>query len=162
MAVRLWVFGSLWIAAVAWGIAHGERASIPIAMLAGILLWTAIEYLMHRYAFHGFAPHWEHHAEPKDPKFILAPLPLSLSVTAGLWLALWAATRSTAMPGLILSGVWIGYLAYELIHLRVHGNTAGGTLLRALRRYHYHHHFADDTVHYGVTSPLWDLVFRTR
>lgn len=162
MALRLWVFGSLGVAAIGWGVAAGEGVAVVPAMLSGILLWTAIEYLMHRYAFHGFAPHWEHHAEPMAEQYILAPLPLSLAVTAGLWAVLWLASRSTALPGLVLAGVWVGYLAYEGIHLRIHSNAAGGSLLRALRRYHYRHHFADDTVHYGVTSPLWDVVFRTR
>jgi 4-hydroxysphinganine ceramide fatty acyl 2-hydroxylase len=162
MAARFCIFGSLFLVAIGWGIAAGERATIPLALVAGVLLWTVIEYLMHRYAFHGFAPHTEHHADPKDVKYIVAPFPLSLSVSVGLWLALWLLLRSTSLPGLVLAGVWAGYLAYEGIHLRIHSTAPGGTLLRALRRYHYRHHFADDRVHYGVTSPLWDVVFRTR
>ena len=83
-------------------------------------------------------------------------------MSAGLWLLFWALSRSTAVPGMLLAGTWAGYLAYELVHLRIHSTAPGGKLLRALRRYHYRHHFADDTVCYGVTSPLWDMVFRTR
>lgn len=162
MAARLWVFGTFFAAAIAFAIARGEAAAAPVSFAAGLLFWTAIEYLMHRYAFHGFAPHWQHHEDPRNEEYILAPFPLSLGVTVGLWLALAALFRSTVLPGLVLSGVWFGYLAYELVHLRIHSPAPGGPLLRALRRYHYRHHFADDTVCYGVTSPLWDVVFRTR
>lgn len=162
MAHRLWVFGSLGIVAIVWGIAAGALAALPLAFAAGVLLWTGIEYLMHRYAFHGFAPHYDHHAQPKEAKYILANFSLSLPVSAGVWLLLWLGTRSLVLPGMVMAGVWTGYLAYEGIHLRIHSDARGGRLLRALRRYHYRHHFADDTVCYGVTSPLWDLVFRTR
>lgn len=161
MGARLWVFGCLSVAAVAWGAAEHEAGSIPLALGGGLLLWSAIEYLMHRFAFHGFAPHWEHHADPLDVKFILAPFPLSLSVSAGLWAALWLITRSTSLPGLVLTGVWIGYLCYEGVHLRIHSSAKGGPLLRVLRRRHFYHHFADDRFCYGVTSPLWDVVFRS-
>jgi 4-hydroxysphinganine ceramide fatty acyl 2-hydroxylase len=162
MSARLWVFGSLFLVAIVWGIAAGELAALPLAFLGGVLLWTAIEYLMHRFAFHGFAPHWEHHEDPTAVKYILAPFPLSLSFSAGLWLAFWLAFRSTTLPGLVLTGVWTGYLAYEALHLRIHSTASGGKLLRDLRRYHFRHHFANDQVCYGVTSPLWDVVFRTR
>ena len=162
MAARLWVFGLLSAGAVSFGIASGKTTALAPSILGGIVLWSAIEYLMHRFAFHGFAPHSEHHAYPKDEKYILAPLPLSLGMSAAIWLALAPALRSAVLPGLVLAGVWSGYLAYEAVHLRIHSDAAGGRLLRSLRRYHYRHHFADDTVCYGVTSPVWDLVFRTR
>ena len=162
MGARLWVFGFLSVSAVAFGIAGGRSGALAPAILGGIVLWSVIEYLMHRFAFHGFAPHAEHHADPKDEKYILTPFPLSLGMSAAIWLALAAALRSAVLPGMVLAGVWCGYLAYEAVHLRIHSDAAGGTILRALRRYHYRHHFADDTVCYGVTSPVWDLVFRTR
>ena len=162
MTARMLVYGSLMAAGAGWGIRAGEGALLPIDFLAGLLLWSAIEYLMHRFAFHGFAPHWEHHQYPTEAKYILAPFPLSLPMTAGLWLLFWGISHSTAVPGMILTGIWAGYLAYELVHLRIHSTAPGGKLLRALRRYHYRHHFADDTVCYGVTSPVWDVVFRTR
>jgi len=134
------------------------RFSLP-PTIAGWLLWTALEYLMHRFAFHGFAPHWEHHAEPGDPQFIVAPLLLSLPMAAAIWLLCWLAMGSPIEAGLAVAGVIAGYLAYELVHLRIHSRAAGGPLLRALRRYHYYHHFADDRVCYGVTTPVWDAVF---
>ena len=33
--------------------------------------------------------------------------------------------------------------------------------LKFLKHYHMRHHFSDDAGRYGVSSPLWDLIFRT-
>jgi sterol desaturase/sphingolipid hydroxylase (fatty acid hydroxylase superfamily) len=135
----------------------GALASL-LLFAAGLLLWTGLEYLLHRFAFHGFAPHWQHHLDPKDPEFILAPLGLSLPVSGALWLLFALLARSTAVASLIMAGVIAGYLAYEVVHRRIHGAAPGGPLLRALRRHHFYHHFASDSVCFGVTSPFWDLV----
>ena len=127
----------------------------------GVAIWTLIEYLMHRLAFHGFAPHTEHHLNPTDRKYILAPLWLSTSGACTVFGILWLSTGSWKAAVSIVSGVIAGYLTYELIHLRIHSGKRGGRLLRALRKYHYYHHFASERVCYGVTSPLWDIIFRS-
>jgi sterol desaturase/sphingolipid hydroxylase (fatty acid hydroxylase superfamily) len=121
-----------------------------------------IEYLLHRFAFHGFAPHYQHHEDPTDPTHILAPLQLSLPVLAALFILLWQLAGQALVAALIVAGVLAGYLVYESLHLRIHSTQPGGWLLRALRKQHFYHHFADHSSCYGVTSPVWDLVFRTR
>lgn len=131
------------------------------APVAGLLLWTLVEYLIHRFAFHGFAPHYRHHADPTDPRYIVAPLWLSLAGAAAVWILAAIATGSWSRAALVVAGLLSGYLAYELVHLRIHSADPGGSLLRALRRYHYYHHFADEHACYGVTSPVWDRVFHT-
>ena len=163
MKVRLGIFGVLLAAAAGAGVRsmYGQPARFVFLFALGALAWTMIEYLLHRLAFHGFAPHWQHHADPVDPVWIVAPLSLSLSASAVLLAAFSFAAGSWAAGGTILAGVIAGYLAYELIHLRIHSPSAGGPILRALRKHHYYHHFANDHVCYGVTSPLWDWVFRS-
>jgi sterol desaturase/sphingolipid hydroxylase (fatty acid hydroxylase superfamily) len=158
MAVRFCVFVVLLAASAAAGV---RAAPVRFAALfaVGLLAWTIIEYLLHRLAFHGFAPHSEHHANPTDPVFIVAPLWLSLSSTAVLLAGFSLAARSWTAGASMIAGVISGYLAYEAIHLRIHSPAAGGALLRALRKHHYYHHFASDRVCFGVTSPLWDWVF---
>lgn len=158
MALRLGVFGPLLVVALAWSARAGEAAWVA----PGLLLWTILEYLMHRFAFHGFAPHYDHHAEPTQENYLLAPLWLSVSMAAALWLVLSLATRSVNRATAVMAGVIAGYLLYEAVHLRLHRLVPGGPVLRALRRYHFYHHFADDRVCYGVTSPLWDVVLGTR
>jgi cyclopropane-fatty-acyl-phospholipid synthase len=160
MRVRVWVFGILLAAGVFTGLRDGPGRFLAF-FAGGLLAWTMIEYLLHRLAFHGFAPHSEHHADPTDPVYIVAPLSLSLSSTAVLLAAFSLATRSFAGGTSVVAGVIAGYLGYEAIHLRIHSPAAGGALLRSLRKHHYYHHFASDQVCYGVTSPLWDWVFRS-
>jgi 4-hydroxysphinganine ceramide fatty acyl 2-hydroxylase len=128
---------------------------------AGVVSWTLIEYLMHRLAFHGFAPHTEHHRNPADRRYIPAPLWLSTSCACLLFGIFWLSTGSWKAAAFLVAGIVAGYLAYELIHLRIHSGRRGARLLRALRKHHYYHHFASDRVCFGVTSPLWDIVFRT-
>ena len=161
MSIRLAIFGPLLVAAVLTGVL-GEPTVLALAWFAGgLALWTLIEYLLHRFAFHGFAPHYQHHADSTNTVLLLAPLWLSLSAAMSLWLLFWLTTGSAAKAGLVMAGVIAGYLAYEWLHLRLHGARAGGAWLRALRKHHFYHHFADDRVCYGVTSPIWDRVFRT-
>jgi cyclopropane-fatty-acyl-phospholipid synthase len=161
MRVRLLIFGALFGAAAGAGLNAGLDRPVRAAALfaAGLLAWTMIEYLLHRLAFHGFAPHYQHHADPTDPVWIVAPLWLSLSASAVLFAAFSLAARSWSGGATIIAGVIAGYMAYEAIHLRIHSPAAGGALLRTLRKHHYYHHFANDQVCYGVTSPLWDWVF---
>lgn len=161
--MRFGVFGTLSVAAMGAALVAGYRRPGWLAVLFGIglLAWTIVEYLLHRLAFHGFAPHSEHHANPTDPVYIVAPLPLSLTSSAVLFGAFWLAAQWWAASAMIMAGVWAGYLAYEMVHLRIHSPAPGGALLRALRKHHYYHHFASDQVCYGVTTPLWDWVFGT-
>jgi sterol desaturase/sphingolipid hydroxylase (fatty acid hydroxylase superfamily) len=132
-----------------------------LEFVAGLAIWTLIEYLMHRLAFHGFAPHAEHHLNPGNRRYILAPLWLSTSGACSLFGIFWLSSGSWEAAASIVAGIIAGYLVYELIHLRIHSGKRGGPLLRALRKHHYYHHFASDRVCFGVTSPLWDIVFRT-
>jgi sterol desaturase/sphingolipid hydroxylase (fatty acid hydroxylase superfamily) len=116
---------------------------------------------MHRWVLHRLAPHYQHHAEPDTLAYIFAPLWLSSVSAAVLWGLLSLASGSWHRGALILSGTVAGYLFYEGLHVRMHSPAAGGPLLRALRKHHFYHHFADDSRCYGVTSPIWDTIFRT-
>ena len=161
-AVRVfWVHIPVAAAAIAWNLLAGGLAPWGwlACLSAGLLLWTLLEYLIHRFAFHGFAPHWQHHERPRDRQWIFAPLWLSTGAALLLWGLLAAALRSLPHAALVTAGIVAGYLAYEAVHLTIHGPRAGCALLVALRRRHYYHHFADDTACYGVTSPLWDRIF---
>jgi sterol desaturase/sphingolipid hydroxylase (fatty acid hydroxylase superfamily) len=158
VAVLLRVYLPLIFGAVAWNVYSGAglAGSVP-AFAVGLALWTLMEYLMHRFAFHGFAPHYEHHADPVDPAYILAPVWFSLGAAVVVWAAAAWVIGSGPVAAVITAGTVTGYLAYEWVHLRIHSPTAGGRLLRAWRKHHFYHHYADDRRCFGVTSPLWDL-----
>lgn len=158
-----WVYSPVVLAALAWNLYAGTAGPLAwlVSLAAGLFLWTLIEYVMHRYLLHRVAPHYEHHAEPTVVAYIFAPLWLSGSAAVLLCGLLALATGSWQRAALVESGTIAGYLFYEAVHVRIHSRAAGGRLLRLWRKYHYYHHFADDTRCFGVTSPLWDWVFRT-
>lgn len=133
------------------------------SVVAGLALWTLLEYLLHRFVLHGLAPfsHWhaQHHRQPRA--CIGAPPWLSLPLF-GLLLGLptlWLAGRWVAVA--LLLGVLGGYLAYALLHQALHlGGAARSPRLRVWRRRHaQHHRSAPQGSCYGVTNPLWDWVF---
>ncbi len=147
------------IAASAVANAHLPAGGFIACFISGLLAWTFLEYGIHRFAFHGFLPHWQHHELPTDPKYILAPLWLSAGTSLLLWALISLSLGSWARGGLVLAGIIAGYLCYEGVHIRIHSKAPGGPILRAMRKRHYYHHFADDHFCYGVVTPFWDRVF---
>ena len=158
------VAASLWLA----------RPLAPLSLLlllaAGALAWTFVEYWLHRGFFHmradtparrvtSYVVHRHHHAAPHDPARIAATPAYSL----GLLLLLFA-VYSLAGPHArfaLLAGTSLGYLAYEATHWQIHHARPRTRLGRAVHRHHLRHH-ADGRANFGISSPLWDLVFRTR
>jgi 4-hydroxysphinganine ceramide fatty acyl 2-hydroxylase len=140
--------------------------SFVIAFVVGILSWSFAEYAVHNWLFHGprkrlpyNAEHLDHHARqsyfaPNWKKAIIAAIAaVVLGVPAGLLLGpvglAWTA-------GLVLF-----YGVYEMVHRRCHTHAPRGPYSRFIRRHHFHHHFQAPTKNHGVTSPIWDFVFRT-
>jgi len=139
-------------------------------VLAGVLLWTLVEYVLHRFGLHlpqhsrawrvaYFLVHGHHHADPRDSERLVAALPQS-----ALLLALVYGLASLALDGAaaaaLLAGTTLGYLAYEAAHWSIHHVRRPGPLLRRLARHHLAHH-GDPTSRYGISSPLWDVLFGT-
>lgn len=58
----------------------------------------------------------------------------------------------------------LGYFAYDLTHYSLHHIDTSknkGNYFHRLQRYHNQHHFGGDELGFGVSSKLWDIVFRT-
>ncbi|HEY2931915.1 MAG TPA: sterol desaturase family protein [Acidobacteriota bacterium] len=139
---------------------------------AGLLIWTLIEYFMHRFLFHWHPRsramhklvhelHLAHHAAPRDPDRILARPEVSLPVSALVFGILFAVTRSFFPAAVIMAGIWTGFLYYEAIHYRLHRSAATAAFLGYQRRRHFRHHFVAEDRCFGVTTPLWDIIFGT-
>ena len=62
----------------------------------------------------------------------------------------------------LFAGFVHGYLTYDLLHYFIHRGRLPGRIGRFLRQYHMAHHYTKPEKHFGVSSPLWDVVFRTR
>ena len=64
------------------------------------------------------------------------------------------------------AGILSGYIAYDCMHYAMHHSAAGTytqiPVLKRLRRAHMTHHFKQDDGNFGISSPLFDLVFGTK
>lgn len=141
-----------------------------IAFWIGVVLWSFTEYTLHRWVFHyhprsaigqrvHFLVHGIHHAYPRDSTRLVMPPLVSLPLAAAFWMIFSAAFGGWS--GGIFAGFIVGYLGYDMIHYATHHRPMRGRVGRYLRRYHMNHHFVDDTTAYGVSNPLWDIIFAT-
>jgi 4-hydroxysphinganine ceramide fatty acyl 2-hydroxylase len=136
----------------------------------GVLSWTLLEYIIHRYAFHyepkshfgkqlHFIVHGVHHDYPNDARRLVMPPSISIPLAIVFWV-LFAITFGRFAPP-ISAGFGFGYVCYDSIHFAIHHFAMKRGMWSWLKQYHLHHHYKDDHAGYGVSSPLWDYVFRT-
>lgn len=152
---------------------HISIINFLLCFVLGLFLWTFIEYAMHRFLYHHHAheknkigkiflllTHGLHHESPQD-KTRLASIPLLTSFDAFIVCVLYYFIFGSHYDA-IFSGTLLGYLIYDLVHYEVHVSNNKNKLFQYLKRYHFSHHFLDNTKGFGVTTPLWDYVFRTK
>ena len=165
------VYGLMVLAFVLWNLLGPAPPTWVWVVLpaSGLLFWTVVEYVLHSQFFHdppaGFRwlsiSHGSHHESPDDPGLVVVRLSFSFPAAVILFslssLILWSAQWA----GLFVAGVMVGYAAYEVIHYSIHQVPAVRRVLRPLASHHLHHHFADASRCFGVTTRFWDWVFRT-
>jgi sterol desaturase/sphingolipid hydroxylase (fatty acid hydroxylase superfamily) len=89
-------------------------------------------------------------------------LPLAVTIPlATLFYFLFRLVLGVAANG-VFAGFIHGYLAYDLLHYFIHRGRMPGRLGRFLRQHHMAHHYSKPERNFGVSSPLWDVVFRTK
>jgi dihydroceramide fatty acyl 2-hydroxylase len=144
---------------------------IVLLVVAGFLLWTLSEYWLHRKVFHWdpdhpighrlhFIIHGVHHDHPNDRMRLVMPPGASIPLAALFFGLFWLVFGlPTALP--LFAGFLIGYLMYDYMHYYLHHVVPRSKLGKRLREQHMRHHFQDHRYGYGVSSPLWDVVFRT-
>jgi sterol desaturase/sphingolipid hydroxylase (fatty acid hydroxylase superfamily) len=147
---------------LATGAPHAHWQKYACLAAAGVIGWSALEYVVHRFVLHGIQPfqgwHAEHHARPTA--LICAPTILTASLLGALlFLPVWSMMDLWSACALTL-GALIGYLSYAITHHATHHWRAQSTWLRRRRRWHLiHHHQQQQPCCYGVTSGLWDEAF---
>jgi sterol desaturase/sphingolipid hydroxylase (fatty acid hydroxylase superfamily) len=167
--IYLPVIGYLLVRAV--GHENLSAGAVAGVFVLGIVFWSLVEYLLHRFVFHlepdsrwgrrmHFIIHGVHHDFPHDPMRLVMPPSVSVPLAITFWFGFRAVLGPEwALPA--FAGFLFGYLVYDMGHYHMHHHRSKNRLSLALRRYHYRHHFQQSDRGFGVTTPLWDRVFRT-
>jgi sterol desaturase/sphingolipid hydroxylase (fatty acid hydroxylase superfamily) len=143
---------------------HGGETWL-LTCLGGLVLWTLLEYVIHRIALHRmpiFSPmHTLHHNAPLA--YIATPSWISVSVWLGVvMLPLWWYAGLNVADGITV-GLMTGYWWYGYVHHVIHHHTRKRTsaYFSELRAWHMRHHHSPLRGNFGVTTHLWDHVFGT-
>ncbi len=168
----------LWIpiiTALSWvGLSYHHLNAFFFAFLfsAGFIVWTFTEYLLHRYMFHFVAEskvgkrfifllHGIHHDDPDDQRRLLMPPVPAILLASSLYL-FFSIFLGFTLTNPFFAGFMVGYLCYDYIHFLTHFARFRSGVLKTLQQNHMNHHFRSDGVMFGVSSPLWDYVFKTK
>jgi sterol desaturase/sphingolipid hydroxylase (fatty acid hydroxylase superfamily) len=151
-------------------------AYIPAAIVTGLFVWTFAEYTLHRFVFHyrprnawqervTFLFHGIHHAQPQCKTRLVMPpvvsIPMAL-IFYGLFYGLVGSLLGAPQwVDPLFGGFILGYLTYDMIHYATHHFRMRAGVLKFLKRHHMAHHYKTPDKRFGVSSPLWDLVFDT-
>ena len=162
---------------VLWGLHRGFVAghttwSTTVGLfVAGLLVWTFTEYVLHRWIFHvrprgfggrtwSFLVHGYHHEFPDDGMRLVAP-PLMVLVFGSVVVSVFVALLGPDRWLQAFAGFCTGYVAYDWIHYFTHHARPERGVGRWLKEYHLRHHFEDGGTRFGISSPFWDFVFGT-
>ena len=142
---------------------------LVLGLPLGAVLWSFMEYVLHRFAFHeakgkndGSREHLRHHGSDDT---VLESWYLSWAGVVLVSLALIPFLGRLASQPDLGWGVGIGYLLgygfYDLIHWRAHRRPIANGYEARVRKHHFTHHFHAPLKNHGVTTPFWDHVFGT-
>lgn len=142
---------------------NNHFAKAIMVMLFGLLVFSLIEYCFHRWLFHAPVPllepgHRKHHETPlgyDSLPFFLPPVTLSVLT----YICTFFMPVNFAL--LFIGSLAFGYAIYGLSHRIIHIKRFRHPLLKRWAAMHFiHHHHTDKN--FGVTTPLWDYILRTR
>lgn len=137
--------------------------------LLGFFVFTFVEYWVHRTVFHFEPdtklkeklqlPHAIHHEYPKDKTRLAMPPVVTVVLASVLYALFWLLMRDYVYS--FLPGFLVGYSTYLCVHYTVHAYKPPHNFFKYLWVLHAIHHYKDNKVAFGVSSPLWDWVFGT-
>ncbi len=142
--------------------------------LGGVIFWTLVEYIIHRFIFH-YKPksefgkravyvfHGVHHEYPDDLGRLVFPISASIP-GAIIFLFLFKSIPgvSAAYSSVFYAFFILGYLCYDMIHFATHALNVNNSFFSLIKRNHMSHHFSESESHFGISTGIWDLIFRSR
>jgi sterol desaturase/sphingolipid hydroxylase (fatty acid hydroxylase superfamily) len=160
-------------AALVWSSSPGQAASGGAWLCAGLLVWTWLEYSIHRFILHGVQPfrgwHAQHHQRPTA--LIYSPTLISAAlIGCGVFLPAWQ-WGGVRVACAVTLGIVLGNLGYSITHHAAHHWRARSAWGRARKRWHAAHHQSGSqlrgqtlpqAVCFGVTTGFWDHLLQTR
>lgn len=139
--------------------------------MSGLFIWSFMEYVLHRWVFHideylpfksakrfHYIIHGIHHENPKDAERLFMPPIPGLIISFLLFTFWYLFFKINALA--FMAGLINGYLLYSFIHYTVHAKPIHPKF-RKLWTHHALHHYKYENKAFGVSSPLWDIVFNT-
>ncbi|XP_019711179.1 dihydroceramide fatty acyl 2-hydroxylase FAH1 isoform X2 [Elaeis guineensis] len=174
---KWWVIPVVWIPVVCWlmsmSICMGHTVpQVAQMVVGGILLWTLIEYTLHRFLFHmklqatGQIPYIIFFMDAiistrwMDYALFSHQLQQLFLVWAPIWSLIRLLTTPTTAPA-IFGGGLLGYVMYDCTHYYLHHGQPSKDTARNMKKYHLNHHYRIQNKGFGITSSLWDVVFGT-
>lgn len=141
-------------------------------LIFGLFIWTITEYILHRFVFH-FVPkskwgqrlhfifHGVHHDYPQDANRLV--MPPSASIPLAILFYLFFRLFFSDLGHLLsfFTGFITGYLIYDMMHYAFHHFRINNKFFQKLKAQHMLHHYQDPHKGYGVSSLIWDDLFRT-
>ncbi|MBP6403499.1 MAG: sterol desaturase family protein [Bacteroidia bacterium] len=144
---------------------------IAAYIILGLGVWTLTEYVLHRFLFHWKPPgkigermhfifHGVHHDYPSDSKRLVMVPTVSIPLSA-LFYLLFKVMLGPLNVAPFFIGFLIGYLFYDMTHYAIHHFNIKSKFWLEMKHHHMLHHYKDMNHGYGVSSKLWDLIFRS-
>jgi len=139
--------------------------------MLGLLAWTLIEYVMHRWVFHYhptseigkrffFIMHGVHHDYPNDSLRLVLPPSVSIPLATAFFF-LWNAILPADIFYTFFAAFILGYVCYDMMHYAMHHVKWNNKTWMKLQEHHLRHHFKDPELGFGVSSDLWDRIIGT-
>lgn len=131
---------------------------------AGLWTWTFLEYWIHRVVLHHFPyfsdQHDVHHEEPKSYIGVNSFGVLAAYAVVGLSLG---QLFSFPVSAAFIAGIMAMYVVYISIHHQLHHRNRRrfGPMMTHLWEHHASHHRGGN-YDFGVSTTLWDMIFRTK
>ena len=174
-----WTVPLIWIpvsgALLGYGVVvqHVPLAPCLPLFALGWLVWTFMEYALHRTAFHWvpdaswgprlhFLLHGVHHDWVFDRLRLVMPPAVSFILSLIFGAAFWLVFGETWFwPA--YAGFLFGYMVYDVVHYATHHLKFKWGWFQALKKHHLLHHHSPRCKDrkYGVSTTLWDHIFRT-